>query len=174
MMLLSIDELGRLSTKLTNKHALPPYQGCVKEKLALDNREKKMADEKALSVLFQQMIDGWNQGNGQAFASPFTEDADYVIIDGMHIKGREIIAFGHQHIFDTVYKGTRMEGHLKSIRFLSADIALLHAENVLQIPNQIGIVSEQPATQTIVAIRQTDGWSFTAFQNTRLEKEERP
>jgi uncharacterized protein (TIGR02246 family) len=119
------------------------------------------------------MIDGWNQGNGQAFASPFTEDADYVIIDGMHIKGRETIAFGHQHIFDTVYKGTRMEGHVESTRFLSADIALLHAGMVLQIPNQAGIiVSEQPATQTIVAIRQTDGWGFTAFQNTRLEKDE--
>jgi uncharacterized protein (TIGR02246 family) len=133
----------------------------------MDNVDEKVADEKALSVLFQQMMDGWNQGDGQAFAVPFTEDADYVIIDGMHIKGRETIAFGHQHIFDTVYKGSKMVGQVKDIRFLSPDIALLHAESVLQIPGQAG---ERPATQTIVAIRQTDGWGFTAFQNTRLEE----
>src|SRR5450759_5517918 len=89
----------------------------------MDNVDKKAADEKALSVLFQQMMDGWNQGDGQVFAAPFTEDADYVIIDGMHIKGRETIAFGHQHIFDTVYKGSKMEGQVKDIRFLSPDIA---------------------------------------------------
>lgn len=136
----------------------------------MDKIGNKIANEKALSVLFQQMIDGWNQGDGQAYAAPFTEDADYVIIDGMHIKGREAIAFGHQHNFDTVYKGRKMEGHVKDIRFLSTDIALLHADGVLQIPGQAGVASEQPATMTIVAIRQTDGWGFTAFQNTRIEE----
>lgn len=62
------------------------------------------ANEQALSALFQQIIDGWNQGDGQAYAAPFTEDADYVIVDGKHVKGREVIAFGHQYIFNTVLK----------------------------------------------------------------------
>lgn len=65
-----------------------------------------------------------------------------------------------------------MKGQVKDIRFLSADIALLHAEGVLQLPGQAGVASEQPSTMTIVAIRQTDRWGFTAFQNTRVE--ERP
>ena len=140
----------------------------------MDSRDEKKVDEQALSVLFQQMIDGWNQGNGQAFAAPFTEDADYVIIDGMQIKGRETIAFGHQYIFDSVFQGSKMEGQVKSIRFLRPDIALLHAENVLRIPGQGGVVSEQPATLTIVAIRETSGWGFTAFQNTRIEERSQP
>ena len=130
------------------------------------------ANEQALSALFQQMIDGWNQGDGQAYAAPFTEDADYVIVDGKHVKGREVIALGHQYIFNTVFKGSRVKGQVKDIRFLSADIALLHAEGVLQLPGQAGVASEQPSTMTIVAIRQTDRWGFTAFQNTRVE--ERP
>ena len=130
------------------------------------------ANEQALSALFQQMIDGWNQGDGQAYAAPFTEDADYVIVDGKHVKGREVIALGHQYIFNTVFKGSRVKGQVKDIRFLSADIALLHAEGVLQLPGQAGVAFEQPSTMTIVAIRQTDRWGFTAFQNTRVE--ERP
>ena len=134
----------------------------------MDN--EKIADEQALYALFQQMIDGWNRGNGQAYAAPFTEDADYVIIDGSRSKGRATIAFGHQYIFDTFYKGTKMEGQVKDIRFLSSDIALLHAEGVLQLPEQAGGASEQPSMMTIVAIRQADRWGFTAFQNTRIEK----
>lgn len=138
----------------------------------MDNRDEKMAHENALSAIFQQMIDGWNEGDGQAYAAPFTEDADYVIIDGRQSKGREAIAFGHQYIFDTFYKGSKMEGQVKNIRFLSPDIALLHADGVLHLSSQAGIASEQPSTMTIVAIRQHDGWGFTAFQNTRIE--ERP
>lgn len=132
----------------------------------MDNTDKK--DEKALYVLFQQMIDGWNQGDGQAYAAPFTEDADYVIVDGKHVKGRETIAFGHQYIFNTVFKGSSMKGQVEDIRFLSADIALLHAEGMLQLPDQPGGASEQASTMTIVAIRQKDGWGFTALHNTRL------
>ncbi|HET8844832.1 MAG TPA: SgcJ/EcaC family oxidoreductase [Ktedonobacteraceae bacterium] len=138
----------------------------------MDKTGEQIAHEKALYGLFQQMIDGWNQGNGQAYAAPFTEDADYVIVDGKQVKGREVIAFGHQYIFNTVFKGSRMQGQVKDIRFLSADIALMHAEGVLQMPGQAGSVSEQPSTMTIVAIRQTERWGFTAFHNTRLE--ERP
>ncbi len=138
----------------------------------MDNRGEHIADEKTLSGLFQQMIDGWNLGDGQAYATPFTEDADYVIVDGKHVKGRETIAFGHQYIFNTVFKDSRMKGQVKDIRFLSADIALMHAEGVLQIPGQAGIASEQPSTMTIVAIRQIGRWGFTAFHNTRME--ERP
>lgn len=126
--------------------------------------------EAALYELFQQMLDGWNQGDGQAYAAPFTEDADYVIVDGKHVKGREVIASGHQYIFNTIFKGSKMKGQVKDIRFLSADIALMHAEGVLQLPGQVGMASEQASTMTIVAIRQIDRWGFTAFHNTRRDE----
>jgi uncharacterized protein (TIGR02246 family) len=34
------------------------------------------ADEAAIRALYQQVIDGWNAGSGDAFAAPFEEDAD--------------------------------------------------------------------------------------------------
>ncbi|MFZ0512980.1 MAG: hypothetical protein WAM14_15335 [Candidatus Nitrosopolaris sp.] len=34
-------------------------------------------DELVIRGLYQQMIDGWNKGNGQAFAAPYTEDSDF-------------------------------------------------------------------------------------------------
>jgi uncharacterized protein (TIGR02246 family) len=48
------------------------------------------------------MESGWNTKSGERFA----EDADYVVINGMYIKGRKAIETGHQQIFDTIYKSS--------------------------------------------------------------------
>jgi len=140
----------------------------------MGNRGEHIADEKTLSGLYQQMIDDWNQGDGQAYAALFTEDADYVILDGEHFKGRETIAFSHQSAFHTAFKGSTMRGQVKDIRFLSADIALLHVEGTLRIPGQAGRASEQASITTIVAIRQVGRWGITAFHSTRMEERPQP
>jgi uncharacterized protein (TIGR02246 family) len=57
------------------------------------------ADEAAIRALYQQVIDGWNAGSGDAFAAPFEEDADQVGFDGTHFKGRKEIASFHQDLF---------------------------------------------------------------------------
>lgn len=50
------------------------------------------------------MIDAWNTGSGVAFAAPFTDDADFVVFEGTHLKGRQEIASFTQHIYNTVRK----------------------------------------------------------------------
>jgi uncharacterized protein (TIGR02246 family) len=49
------------------------------------------ADEAAIRALYQQAMDGWNRGSGEAFAAPFAEDGDLVGFDGTHLKGRQEI-----------------------------------------------------------------------------------
>ncbi len=52
-------------------------------------------------VLYQQLMDGWNKGSGEAFAAPFAEDGDLVGMDGTHLKGRQEIISFNQQLFDT-------------------------------------------------------------------------
>ncbi len=40
------------------------------------------ADEAVVRDLYQQLMDGWNRGSGEAFATVFTEDGDLVAFDG--------------------------------------------------------------------------------------------
>ena len=54
-------------------------------------------DEMAIRELFEQPLDAWGRGDGQAYATQFTEDADYVAFDRSHTKGRQQIASSHQH-----------------------------------------------------------------------------
>jgi hypothetical protein len=53
-------------------------------------------DESAIRGLLRQLLDGWNQGSGDAFAAPFAEDADFVGFDGTYFKGRQEIASFHK------------------------------------------------------------------------------
>ncbi len=72
------------------------------------------------------MIDGWNQDDGDSFASPFAEDGDLVGFDGTHLKGRQQIASFHQQLLDTYVKGSRLVGKIRNVRFLAPDVAIMH------------------------------------------------
>ena len=134
----------------------------------MNNTNDRSTDEKALHDLFQMSKDGWNQGDGEAYATSFTEDADYILWNGTYLKGRQAIAAAHQQLFETRLQGSRLEGLIQHIRFLRADIALVHLQSSPQIPGQQVPAPEQYAIQTLVGIRQANGWRFTSFQNTLI------
>jgi uncharacterized protein (TIGR02246 family) len=94
------------------------------------------ADEDAIRAIHRQMIDAWNVGDGAAFAAPFTDDADFVAFEGTHLKGRQEIATFHQRIFDTLVKGSRLEGEVKFVRFLSPQLAVMHSVVKTILPGQ--------------------------------------
>jgi uncharacterized protein (TIGR02246 family) len=73
------------------------------------------ADEAAIRALYEQVIDGWNAGSGDAFAALFEEGADQVGFDGTHFKGRKEIVSFHQHLFDMFLKGSRLVGKVRSV-----------------------------------------------------------
>ena len=126
------------------------------------------ADEAAVRALYQQLMDGWNQGSGDAFAAVFTEDGDLIGFDGTHFKGRQEIAPFHQQLFDKWLKGSRLVGEVKDVRFLSPDVALMHAVSGTVMRGKSEPVPERDSIQTLVATRQDGEWRLAAFQNTRL------
>ena len=67
---------------------------CIKSGQAQTSQDPK-SDEAAIRKVVQQVQDGWNAKSGEAFAAPFAADADYVVVNGMKIKGRDLIEKGH-------------------------------------------------------------------------------
>jgi uncharacterized protein (TIGR02246 family) len=126
------------------------------------------ADEAAVCELYQQLMDGWNRGSGDAFAAVFTEDGDLVAFDGTHFKGRKEIAPFHQQLFDKWMKGSRLVGQVEHVRFLSPDVALLHAVGGTVMRDKTGPSPERDSIQTLVTTRQNGEWRLAAFQNTRV------
>jgi uncharacterized protein (TIGR02246 family) len=129
---------------------------------------EKTADEAAVRDLYQELMDGWNRGSGDAFATAFTDDGDLVAFDGTHFKGREEIAPFHQELFDKWMKGTRLVGRVEDVRFLSPDVVLMHAIGGTVMRGKSEPSPERASIQTLVAVRQDDKWRLAAFQNTRV------
>jgi uncharacterized protein (TIGR02246 family) len=128
----------------------------------------RIADEVAVRDLYRELMDSWNRGSGEAFAAVFTEDGDLVAFDGTHFEGRAQIAPFHQELFDKWLKGTRLVGRVKDVRFLSPDVALMHAVGSTIMRGKSVPSPERDSIQTLVATRQNGEWRLAAFQNTRL------
>ena len=128
----------------------------------------RVADEEAVRDLYMELMDGWNRGSGEAFAAVFAEDGDLVAFDGTHFEGRAQIAPFHQELFDKWLKGTRLVGRVKDVRFLSPDVALMHAVGGIIMRGKSVPSPERDSIQTLVSTRQNGEWRLAAFQNTRL------
>ncbi len=130
----------------------------------------KAADEAAIRDLFRELRDDWDRGNGESYGSRFTEDGNYVVFDGTHLKGREEIGSSHQQLFDTWLKGSRLLAQIENLRFLSPEVALLLATGAALQAGQTEPSPEAVSIQTMVAVKREGVWLFAAFQNTRVQQ----
>jgi len=122
-------------------------------------------DEQAVRQIVKQLEDGWNAHDGKAFAAPFAADADYVVVNGSKLKGREAIEQGHAGIFTTIYKESHNSGTVTSVRFLRPNVAVAHVEWNLEIsPGD----EKAKAISTLVLTKDGAKWSIAAFQNTPI------
>jgi uncharacterized protein (TIGR02246 family) len=113
----------------------------------------------------RQLEAGWNAKSGMLFAKPFAEDADYVVINGAQLKGRDAIEKGHQRIFDTFYKDSTLSLSARQVRFLRADVAVVHVSAHLKA-SQGADAQEADAVITLVMTKEKGEWKIAAFQNT--------
>ena len=115
--------------------------------------------------LVQGMEDAWNAGDGDAFAAPFADDADFVNVYGMHAHGREEIAHGHAFILRGPYAGSRNRYTVESVRMVRRDVAVAHVHAVLSVPAG-PMAGEHEARYTLVATMNDGRWRIAAFHNT--------
>lgn len=128
----------------------------------MENQPEKIARE-----LVKQLEDGWNAADGEAFAKPFAEDADYVAVRGDYHRSREAIAKGHQGIFNSIYKGSRVSYELLRARALTDDVILAHARSDLSAPSG-PLAGDHSALSTLVLVRKDGGWQIAGFHNTLI------
>lgn len=130
----------------------------------LSAQNSHAADEAAIRENVKQLETGWNTKSGALFAKPFAEDADYVVINGMYLKGRAVIERGHQQIFDTIFKDTTVKLTVKQIRFLRPDVVVVHVNGHRDGTKDL----TQDAIVTLIMTKEKQGWTIAAFQNTQV------
>jgi uncharacterized protein (TIGR02246 family) len=141
----------------------------------------KSADERAIRDIVARAEAAWNASDSTAFAAEMADDVAFINVLGERHTGRETVARGHRHIFDTIYKGSRVRYTVDAVRFIRPDVALafLHAKLISRLPpnaiasaarqSQIdGDMHESEARPTMVLAKDDGRWRIVAFHNTSV------
>jgi uncharacterized protein (TIGR02246 family) len=131
------------------------------------------ADESAIRAIPQRLVDAWNRGSGEDFAAPFAEHANFIAFEGTALEGRRRIAAFHQHVFDNVVKGTRLEGEAKFVRFFSQGLAVMHATARVALPGQPNTSPSRDSMQLFVVAKRDGEWLVETALNARKLTPER-
>lgn len=132
-----------------------------------------LADQE-LRRLFDQLLAAWTRGDADGYGDTFTPDVDYVPFDGSRSLDREEVVESHDRLFRGVLHGSALLGEVESIRHLGPDVALLHTFGSVLMPWRTKLPARRLSRQTIVAVRTTYGWRFTAFHNARVRPQRIP
>lgn len=123
--------------------------------------------QRIVSGLVGELEEAWNAADGAGFARPFAEDADFVNIRGEHFRTREVIAKGHQAIFNTIYAGSVVHYQVAGVRAIAPAVLLAHVKAVLKAPTG-PLAGEHSSLFTLVLVQDQNAWSIAAFHNTLI------
>ena len=124
-------------------------------------------NDRIVSEIVGDLEQAWNAADGAGFARHFSEGADFVNIRGDHLHTRDVIAKGHQGIFDTIYKGSVVSYRPAGVRSIAPGVLLAHVRATLNAP--IGpLAGENHSLFTMVLVQEQSGWRIAAFHNTLI------
>jgi len=120
--------------------------------------------------IVKHLEDAWNEMNGEKFSEPFTAQSDFINIRGMYIsKGtKDKITEGHQAIFDSFYKDSKMKYEVADAEMFNEQTILAHIKAELNVP-QGPLTGTHNSIITIVLIPENNEWKIRAFHNTLVK-----
>jgi uncharacterized protein (TIGR02246 family) len=122
-----------------------------------------------LAAIPMRMIEGWNQGDATAFATPFAEDADFVAFEGTILHGTEAIVGFHQPLFDTALKGSRLhDGGVPFVRVFDNRFAVVHSRLAVILPDEAAPSPSRDSMELYTVVNGATGWKVVAMQNSRV------
>lgn len=114
------------------------------------------AADAAIKQVLDTYTEAWNRSDSHALAMLFTEDCDYVIVNGGNTHGREALETMFARNFNTNLKSSTRTDSIRRMRFLTPDIASVDDYWVLNVPG-----ADQPRREgyyTWILVRQGGHW----------------
>ncbi|MCB0456640.1 MAG: SgcJ/EcaC family oxidoreductase [Flavobacteriaceae bacterium] len=134
----------------------------------LNAQSKK--DEQEITNTIQLLQKGWNAGNGETFASAFSEPHDFIVWNGYYMKNNtvESNAKSHNFIYQKFYKDTQLFYTIDKIKFLSDNIALAHVFGAV-VSNTEQRPTDPQVLISMVLQKNNGNWRIVSFHNLDLE-----
>lgn len=130
-------------------------------------------EESEVRILYQQLLNAWNERNAKAFAALYEENANQIGFDGSQVDGRVGIEASMRRIFADHITAAYI-AIVREVRFLNKDTAILRAVAGMVPPGQKDINPAVNSIQTLVTVKQTGSWKIALFHNTPAAFHGRP
>jgi uncharacterized protein (TIGR02246 family) len=130
-------------------------------------------DEMEIRVLYQQLLESWNQRNAAVFAALFTNDGRSIGFDGSMLDGQAEIESSLGQIF-AHHQTASYVAKVRNVRFLASNVAILHAVVGMVPPGQSDLNPAVNSIQMLTATKHGEQWRITLLQNTPAQFHGRP
>lgn len=127
------------------------------------------SDDVAIQDIIHRFETAWNCHDSQAVAALFAPDATVIQIFGRQCDGRKAIEASHRHLFNTIYRDSRLTFVEQCIRFVRADVVIVFLRGRLNVM-QAHKVLDMETRPTLTLVKETAKWHIVAFQNTRISR----
>jgi uncharacterized protein (TIGR02246 family) len=131
------------------------------------------AEEKAIRLIYQNLLQAWNNMNAKEYAGLFAKDANLVGFDGSIANGREQILSHLSTVFES-HKTGKYVSLVREVKFLDDSIAVLRAAAGMVPAGQKDINPAINAIQTAILQKQGEKYRIVLFQNTPAAFHGRP
>ena len=130
-------------------------------------------EEKAVRLVYQHLLQAWNNMNAKEYAGLFGKDANLIGFDGSQANGRDEILAHLSGVFEN-HKTGKYVSLVREVRVLNSGTAILRAAAGLVPAGQKDINPAINAVQTAVFEKQGDKYRIVLFQNTPAAFHGRP
>ena len=122
-----------------------------------------------VDIVASAVVEAWNRHDMKAFATHFTEDADFVNVLGMHFRGRPQIEAVHVDLHRTIFKNSNLRAASTTVRLVNDQVALAHIAWEMTGAEGLpgwNVPDLRKGMLSLVLVRTGDRWLITAAQNT--------
>jgi uncharacterized protein (TIGR02246 family) len=130
-------------------------------------------DEEEVYEVYARLIHAWNHHDAAAFAGLFATHGLAVGFDGTQLAGQKEIDSALRSIFKD-HHTARYVTKVRDMRVVTKDVMMLRAVAGMVPAGEFDIKPALNAVQSLVALRDIDGWVIVLFQNTPAKFDGRP
>jgi uncharacterized protein (TIGR02246 family) len=109
----------------------------------------------------------WNRHDMEALGRLFHDDADFVNVVGLQMRGRESIQDHHGIIHADAYRNSTLRVAVEGARKLEPDVIVAHVHSELEGDERAPLQTRQ-TLMTIVIEKRIGEWKIVAAQNTAI------
>ena len=122
-------------------------------------------DQAQVRAVFAAFQDGWNRPGFPGLERLLMPDADFVVVTGKWLAGREVIVSYHRDLLKTFYAGSHLTLDKIDVRFIDERHAVAHVAATVAY-SQEGHAIHRPSLATVTLDRVNGAWLIETFHNT--------